>query len=79
MGDLIHTFPALTDLSEHRPNEFEITWLVEESFADVAKMHPMTKEVIIFGSRRWKKISLIARLGKSLEILRQLFALQNGI
>lgn len=55
MGDLIHTFPALTDLSEHRPNEFEITWLVEESFADIAKMHPMTKKVIVFGSRRWKK------------------------
>lgn len=55
MGDLIHTFPALTDLSEHHPNEYEITWLVEESFADIAKMHPMTKEVIIFGSRRWKK------------------------
>lgn len=55
MGDLIHTFPALTDLSQHRPNEYEITWLVEESFADIAKMHPMTKDVIIFGSRRWKK------------------------
>lgn len=55
MGDLIHTFPALTDLSEHRPNEFQITWLVEESFADIAKMHPMTKKVIVFGSRRWKK------------------------
>lgn len=55
MGDLIHTFPALTDLSQHCPNEYEITWLVEESFADIAKMHPMTKEVIIFGSRRWKK------------------------
>ena len=55
MGDLIHTFPALTDLSKHRPNEYEITWLVEESFADIAKMHPMTKDVIIIGSRRWKK------------------------
>lgn len=55
MGDLIHTFPALTDLSQNRPNEYEITWVVEESFADIAKMHPMTKKVIVFGSRRWKK------------------------
>lgn len=55
MGDLIHTFPALTDLSEACPHQYEITWVVEESFADIAKMHPMTKEVIIFGSRRWKK------------------------
>lgn len=55
MGDLIHTFPALTDLSQHRPDEYEITWLVEESFVDIAKMHPMTKEVIVIGSRRWKK------------------------
>lgn len=55
MGDLIHTFPALTDLEKNHPNEYEITWVVEESFADIAKMHPMTKEIIVFGSRRWKK------------------------
>lgn len=55
MGDLIHTFPALTDLSQNCPGKYEITWVVEESFADIAKMHPMTKDVIIFGSRRWKK------------------------
>lgn len=55
MGDLIHTFPALTDLSRNCQGEYEITWVVEESFVDIAKMHPMTKEVIVFGSRRWKK------------------------
>ncbi len=55
MGDLIHTFPALTDLSRHRPNEYHLTWVVEESFADIARMHPMTRDLIIFGSRRWKK------------------------
>lgn len=55
MGDLIHTFPALTDLSRACPHQYEITWVVEESFVDIAKMHPMTKEVIVFGSRRWKK------------------------
>lgn len=55
MGDLIHTFPALTDLSRNCQGEYEITWVVEESFVDIAKMHPMTKKVIVFGSRRWKK------------------------
>src|SRR5713226_4328901 len=31
-GDVIHTFPALTDLKAARP-EIEVDWLVEEAYA----------------------------------------------
>lgn len=79
MGDLIHTFPALTDLSQHRPDEYEITWLVEESFVDIAKMHPMTKEVIVIGSRRWKKIYSVRKHGESLAHSNRRYATSRGI
>lgn len=55
MGDLIHTFPALTDLMNHRPGEYALTWVAEEAFSDIAAMHPLTEHVIQFSFRRWKK------------------------
>jgi hypothetical protein len=34
MGDLIHTWPAITELKTHYPN-LRISWLAEENFADI--------------------------------------------
>jgi heptosyltransferase I len=38
-GDVIHTFPALTDLKAARP-EIEVDWLVEEAYAPLVRRHP---------------------------------------
>jgi heptosyltransferase-1 len=38
-GDVIHTFPALTDLKAARP-EIEVDWLVEEAYAALVRRHP---------------------------------------
>ena len=38
-GDVIHTFPAITDLRAARP-DIEIDWLVEEAFAPFVALHP---------------------------------------
>ena len=54
MGDLIHTWPAITELKAHYPN-FRIAWLAEESFADMARLHPAVAQVIPLAWRRWRK------------------------
>lgn len=54
MGDVIHTFPAVTDALAARP-DLEIDWLVEESFADIARLHPGVAQVIPVAVRRWRK------------------------
>lgn len=54
MGDLIHTYPALTELVRHYPN-IEIGWLAEENFAEIPALHPAVGEVIPIAWRRWRR------------------------
>lgn len=54
MGDLVHTLPALTDLAARFP-ALKIDWLAEESFADIARLHPAVDKVIPLALRRWRK------------------------
>jgi heptosyltransferase-1 len=53
MGDLIHTWPAISELVRHYPN-LRISWLAEENFADIAALHPAVKQVIPLAWRRWR-------------------------
>jgi heptosyltransferase-1 len=50
-GDVVHTFPAVTDLRKARP-DVEIDWAVEEAFAPVAALHPAVSKVIPVAYRR---------------------------
>lgn len=52
MGDIVHSFPALSDAMDHG-HRFD--WVVEEAFADLAAQHPAVDRVIPFGLRRWRK------------------------
>ncbi|UOO77011.1 lipopolysaccharide heptosyltransferase I [Neisseria sp. Dent CA1/247] len=54
MGDLIHTLPAVDDLSRMRP-DVELHWLSEAGFADIARLHPFVKNVHIMRWRQWRK------------------------
>lgn len=54
MGDLIHTLPAVDDLSRMRP-DVELHWLSEAGFADIARLHPFVKEVHVMCWRQWRK------------------------
>lgn len=54
MGDIFHTFPAITDLKTAYPNA-EIHWVVEEGFAEIAAWHPAVKNIIPIALRRWMK------------------------
>ena len=54
LGDLIHTFPAITDAITARP-DIEFHWLVEEAFVQVPGWHPAIARTIPIGLRRWRR------------------------
>lgn len=54
LGDVIHNLPIIHDIRTQHPNA-EIDWVVEESFADIPKLHPGVNRVIPVAIRRWRK------------------------
>ncbi len=73
LGDLFHTFPALSEAKEKNP-DFEFDWLVDESFAEVPKINPAVSQVLTMPLRAWSKdkfnISKFLNLIKSIKKLR---------
>lgn len=51
LGDVVHTFPAVSDLAAARPG-VEIDWVVEEAFAPFVRLHPALSETHALGFRR---------------------------
>lgn len=54
LGDVIHNLPVITDIKAAFP-DMQIDWVVEESFADIPRLHPGINEVITVAVRRWRK------------------------
>lgn len=54
MGDVIHALPVVTDLCTAEPGVL-IDWVVEESFADLPRLHPGVADVVPVAIRRWRK------------------------
>lgn len=54
MGDVFHTFPALTDLMHAKPG-LVVDWVVEEAFAEIPAWHPLVDRVLPIALRRWRK------------------------
>ncbi|HEU4708562.1 MAG TPA: lipopolysaccharide heptosyltransferase I [Methylophilaceae bacterium] len=54
LGDVIHNLPIVADIHSHFP-DMRIDWLVEESFADIPRLHPGVDSVITVAARRWRK------------------------
>lgn len=72
LGDLIHTFPAITDAAAMLPDA-HFDWLVEEGFREVPAWHPAVERVIPIATRRWRKDWLKAwRAGALKDFARQL-------
>lgn len=55
MGDIFHTFPAVTDLLKFRP-DIELHWVVEEGFAEIVSWHPGVARIIPIALRKWMKL-----------------------
>jgi heptosyltransferase-1 len=54
LGDVIHHMPALTEARKAQP-QARFTWLVEEAFAPLVRLHPAAGEVIPVAWRRWRQ------------------------
>ncbi|MEO6381337.1 MAG: lipopolysaccharide heptosyltransferase I [Nitrobacter sp.] len=53
LGDVVHQMPAIVDASRACP-ELRLTWVVEEAFAPLARLHPSVADVIVVATRRWR-------------------------
>jgi heptosyltransferase-1 len=54
MGDVIHTFPALEDARQARP-DIVFDWCVEEAFSGIVALHPLVGKIHTVALRRWRK------------------------
>jgi heptosyltransferase-1 len=53
LGDVIHHMPALTEARARLPDT-RFSWVVEEAFAPLVRLHPGVADVIPVASRRWR-------------------------
>jgi heptosyltransferase I len=54
LGDIIHAFPVVAYLKREFPDA-QIDWVVEKSFSDVVKAHPLVDRVIEMDTKGWRK------------------------
>jgi heptosyltransferase-1 len=54
LGDVIHHMPALTEARAKRP-DVRFSWVVEEAFAPLVRLHPAVTDVIPVAVRRWRQ------------------------
>ncbi len=70
LGDILHLFPAISDLRRHFPDA-EIHWLVEPAFTEAVGWHSAVDKVLTVPLRAHKKIwwkipALLSKLRKQL-------------
>lgn len=53
LGDLIHAFPILEYLRQIVPAA-RIDWVVEESFSELVRAHPLVHEVLTVKTKKWR-------------------------
>jgi heptosyltransferase-1 len=53
LGDVVHHMPAVTDARRNLPAA-RLSWVVEEAYAPLARLHPGVDEVIPVATRRWR-------------------------
>ena len=54
LGDVIHCLPVVNDIRAHFADS-NIDWVVEDSFADIPRLHAGLNNVYTVAMRRWKK------------------------
>ena len=57
LGDVIHQMPAACDARRQRPDA-EFSWVVEEAYAPLVRLHPAIDHVIPVATRRWRSAPL---------------------
>ena len=69
LGDVLHTFPAVTDLARAAPGT-ELDWVIEEAYVPLVRMHPAVSHAIPFALRRWRRSLLRAAVWRELGAFR---------
>ncbi len=69
LGDVVHTFPAVTDIARHVPG-VELDWAVDELFAELPGLHPAVARVIPVALRRGRRNPLNPATWRALAALR---------
>jgi heptosyltransferase-1 len=54
MGDILHHMPAVTDARNRFP-EARISWVVDELYAPLARLHPGVDRIVPIAVRRWRR------------------------
>jgi heptosyltransferase-1 len=54
LGDVIHHMPAMTEVRRNHPDA-RISWVVEEAFAPLVRLHTAVDAVIPVNSRGWRR------------------------
>ena len=70
LGDVIHHMPAVTEARLRRPDA-RFSWVVEEAFAPLVRLHPAVETVITGASRRWRGALLRAGTWREMLSYRQ--------
>ena len=70
LGDVIHNLPVINDIRAHHP-DMAIDWVVEESFADIPRLHPGVDSVMTVAMRRWRKQPFSAQTWREIASLKQ--------
>ncbi len=75
MGDVIHALPVVQDVVRHVPDA-HIDWVVEQSFADIPRLHPHVQQVFTVAVRRWRKHWWRCETWRAITAVRQQLAQQ---
>lgn len=70
LGDVIHNLPIIHDI-RHHIDDIEIDWVVEESFADIPKLHAGVNRVIPVAMRRWRKSIFTKKTWQEIKLAKQ--------
>lgn len=70
LGDVVHTLPAIRLLKKSVP-ECDITWLVNEAYAELVERCPDVDDVILFHRSRWAKARYWPEISEFIGKLRQ--------
>ncbi len=76
LGDVVHQMPAMSDVRRRFPDAV-LTWIVEDAFAPLARLHPGVDEVVAVSTRRWR--SQLFQTGTWHETWRELSAFRSRV
>ncbi len=69
LGDVVHHMPAVTDAARHYPGR-KLSWIIEEDFAPLARLHPAVGDVIPVAARRWRSAPFALSTWKEIKAFR---------